>query len=298
MNKGVITYLDLGRMGRLGNQLFELAAVLAIAKENKFQAILPMHVKNLPIFQLFNIADISFSSSLKIDKELYECIPGEIPKLEHGKVYNINGYRQSLEYIEKLGNVRDLFKFKKEQIELEQIAIHIRRTDTIKTGKWSNIFDPPLNLPFSYFREAIKKLRTTHKLPYNYPVVVVTDDRDWASKHLFELDPFASLSNTGTLEDDLATLINSSYLVISNSTFSIWAAYLKRSGGNKIVAPIHWFHPDNIIVKLIGSDTQKLYREDWLLSLVQVERRFSSDFFTSILRGIVLSNSLRHSTIH
>jgi hypothetical protein len=106
------------------------------------------------------------------------------------------------------------------------------------------------------------RLRKSYKLSYNYPVLVTTDDREWTRDHLHHIDAHATLSSEGTLEDDFKTLVASKYVVISNSTFSLWAAMLNAGSGH-VIAPAFWFHPHNKMANLLGSIRQNICPSDW-----------------------------------
>ena len=260
-----ITYQGLGRMGRLGNQLFEIAATVEVAKENRCRVIFPESIKRLPLYELFDL-----QLPLRPDHEIQSEV--NCPEMSNfdqilippdGRTYSLEGYRQSIKYLKPIWKqLRTLFPLKKKREE--SIGIHIRRTDCIKTNPIRRFFDSPLNCSLEYYREAIKRLRRIHHLPKEYPVVVATDDRAWAEEHLSEIDPAAVLSRGGSLKDDFLTLASSKYLVISNSTFSLWAAFLGPQKKDRIVAPSLWFAPDNKLVRLLGSQRQHFCPPDWL----------------------------------
>lgn len=300
-NPSTITYVGLGQMGRMGNQLFEIAATVATAKQNQCRVVFPDIIKKLPIYQIFDLK-LPLRQDVRPDQNLPEMsnfdhlvIPSD------GRVYGLEGYRQSIKYLEPIRKqLQILFPVKKKEKTRDQIAIHIRRTDCIKTNPVQRFFDPPLNCSLDYYRASIKRLKKLHRLPRRYPIVVVTDDRKWCQDHLSEIDPEAELSSEGTLADDFLTLVSSRYLVISNSTFSLWGGLLSRA--DQIIAPSFWWHPDNKIVYLIGSDRQHLCPSDWLfqnpITGDMVERSYDwpdqiPGRGTKFIRSVLLSNRFR-----
>lgn len=302
-NPSTITYLGLGQMGRMGNQLFEIAATVATAKQNRCRVVFPDTIQKLPLYELFNLklplrrevlADQNFPETSNFDQIV---VPSD------GRTYSLDGYRQSIKYLEPIRDqLRILFPLKKREKSRNQITIHIRRTDCIKTNPVQRFFDPPLNCSLDYYRAAIKRLRRLHHLPRRYPVVVVTDDRKWCQEHLSEIDPEAKLSSGGSLNDDFLTLVSSRYLVISNSTFSLWGGLLGRASHDGIVAPSFWWHPDNKIVRLVGSDRQHFCPADWLFQdpITGDEIVRSYDWpdqvpgrGTKIIRSILMLNGFR-----
>ena len=57
-----VTFTQLGKYGRLGNQLFQVAAVIATAKRHGAQAQLPVGVRNLQLSQLFSLEGLDIAT--------------------------------------------------------------------------------------------------------------------------------------------------------------------------------------------------------------------------------------------
>jgi hypothetical protein len=116
-------------------------------------------------------------------------------------------------------------------IELENaVVIHVRRENF------------PCKLSSDYYAEAIKKLDIDYQ---NTQFVVFGDSFDWVSKTL-SLPTNTIFMNHKRTKSDLADfylMSRAKRLIISNSTFSWWAAWFASRWGAKVVAPEDWGYP-------------------------------------------------------
>jgi len=301
-NPSTVTYLGLGKMGRLGNQLFEIAATLGIAKSNRCQVVFSKELLDLPISKLFQLDFVYLTKPIIPDKVIAENSTADTVLIPaDGFMYSIEGYRQAREYLDPIqDDLRKIFQLKNPFPKVNAIAVHIRRTDCIKEGFFTQVFDRPLNCSLQYYQRSISRLKKLHCLDDDYPVIVVTDDRKWCQDHLADICPNAILSDGGSLEDDFRTLSAAKYLVISNSTFSVWGAFLNSSiqkHPDRIVAPSLWFHPENVVVQVLGSNYQNICLANWLFQDPFCGEVVPSAYQYSVkrtwLRGLFLSNNWR-----
>jgi hypothetical protein len=99
----------------------------------------------------------------------------------------------------------------------QYLAIHIRRTD-YKGFKVKSLSGDDFTLPQSFYLDAIKELAI------NFPIVFVSDDPEYCISEFSHLpNSFFSKENAIT---DFQILSHSKQLIISNSTFAWWAAWL------------------------------------------------------------------------
>lgn len=265
---GTCTYL--GKRGDMGNQLFQVAATLAAGRRSEAEVVLPTRTKELPLSQLFDLSSLKFedlspqNSFREYDNFEHIVLPDD------GKVYDINGYRQSYKYFEDYSDeVRKLFTPRRELLEKvkaqlpeKYIAVHIRRGDYIK-----KIHSVPLLKEFSrceleFFKAGVKRLRKSFP---ECPVLVCTDSPDWAKRVLHELDQKAVLApvvkGVKPKFSDFCVLYLSDGLVLSNSTYSWWAAYLRP--GRPVVVPSPWWDPAGFIGTSLGLNGPYLYLPEW-----------------------------------
>lgn len=222
--------------GGLGNQMFEIAAAASLAKDNNAvlivnpdEHILPNQGRNVNNYRDNIFSRIIFDNFLqptnfyKRDLCTYEPIPYR-PNLK------IAGHFQSYKYFD---HNRDYIKklFSPSQREWQThdaVAVQVRRGDYYKFPDHH-----PQLLP-EYFMTAVKLTNAKQ-------VMVFTDDVDWCHENL---DFGLPVSYGGPDKEDWFSLLCMTCykdLVISNSSFGWWAAYLNHHPHKKIYVPSTWF---------------------------------------------------------
>lgn len=247
-------YADI--IGGVGNQLFQIAAGYAYAKEygkkllinpyNWFagQGIDPLIYKDT-IFKNFTYCKTDTSTINGIDNISERRFNyDQLPNVE-GSVA-LNGYFQSLKYFEKY---KDEFISKLSLPEVEQvvntdttIAFHIRRGDYLRHPDIHHICTT------KYFELLFEKFKDIYKID------VFTDSPEYV------LDEFKNynfnVQRTPSELHDLSLMSTYTKLVCSNSTFSWWASLL-GSPDKYIIVPERWFG--------IGfQDHEDIYRSDFI----------------------------------
>lgn len=238
--------------GRIGNNLFQYAVYLTLKKKYKT----PVFVYGWdPGFQKY-FEKISAKDSKYVRKIIHR-LKGLFPKkiysqydfepiqdVKKGIEQNIflEGYFQSLIFFEGYEDViKQQLKIKaKYKAEFEEkygklfeenkiLAIHCRLGDYVNWGN-ASLGGKNLVLPIAYYKNAIKKFDNLD----SYKIIVVTDDREMATRRFGFLDNIDFFSESEII--DFQLLMNASALIISNSTFSWWAAYLSKTA-SRILAP-------------------------------------------------------------
>ena len=163
-------------------------------------------------------------------------------QIDENENYFFDGYWQDQSYLSKDNIQFQKVKFSKvakdylDQIQQSKnsISIHIRRTDylTRKNIKIFKILDQ------DYYLSAINLI--TKECKKDYKIFVFSDDIKWAETNLkFDLET-TYIQNTDELED-INLMMNCKYNIIANSTFSWWAAYLKKNKNGQIIGPKIWY---------------------------------------------------------
>jgi len=115
------------------------------------------------------------------------------------------------------------------------IAVHVRRGDYVsepKAHKVHHVCTP------QYYLAGVERLR--RKWP-KLPLLVFSDDIDWCKTEL-GLRGDVDFVDPGIPDvDQFVLLSRCKHFVVSNSTFSWWAAYLGLHIDSTIVAPRYWF---------------------------------------------------------
>ena len=140
----------------------------------------------------------------------------------------IQGYWQTDNNVELLQNII-LKKIKTCKIKTEKgsCSIHVRRGDYVKL---KHIYH---NLDKDYYIKCLEKIN-----PHG-PIYIFSDDMDWCKKNLTITEAVYCEGNS-TLED-FNLMRSCNHNIISNSTFSWWAALLNLNEDKKIIQPSVWF---------------------------------------------------------
>lgn len=228
--------------GRLGNNLFMIAHAYARALDQNRQLIVPAK-------QVGHMDDFIDNVFRKLD--LYIDHPNEV-KNKEATVYG--GYFQSESHFEKYSEaVKSLFSPTKEFIDrirteipvifnTEVTVINVRRGDYLHYPTYHPVVSP----------EYIHKALTL--VPSNQ-YIVASDDISWCKEHLNI--PNAIYLEGWKVHEQLWIMAMCHHFIISNSSFSWWAAYLSRHSGKIVIAPETWFGPE-------GPATWKdMYCKDW-----------------------------------
>lgn len=247
--------------GGLGNQMFEIATAASLAKDNNAvllinptEHILPNQGSNVNVY-LSNIfsrivcdENLSIQNVFSWDSSLYKPISYS-PNLKlSGHFQSWKYFDHNREYIQKLFSPTEDMKdriYKKYNFDFSTIVgVQIRRGDYVKFPDHH-----PL-VPVSYFQETMKQFS-------GKKFMLFTDDVDWCINNL-DFDSFLIPDETDYMELYLMTLCSS--LIISNSSFGWWGAYLNNTPNKQVYAPSTWFGK-SIMDK--GFDIDDLILPDW-----------------------------------
>lgn len=233
----------IGSIGRLGNQMFQYAALRSLAKKFNYNYCLPiknykLDNEDLDLFDCFLLNNeekkITDFYSVEIenpgfDEKIFNKCPDWI---------DLYGYFQDVKYFEDNSeDIRKSFTFRDNHFEIaknyfynicnqDTISLHIRRNDFLKYP-----FHPVQKI--DYYAKALKYFDDKLK------VIIFTDDIDWSKQQdLFRSDRFLfSINNNNAVDLCMQTFCK--YHIIANSTFSWWGAWLANS--KKVVKPNSWF---------------------------------------------------------
>jgi hypothetical protein len=281
--------------GRLGNQMFQYAFALAASKKLRTNFLLYENEYStndlMSYFQLKRYTP-SFISTLQ-KKIFYQFkYYNNIIEVDESVKYAENkgrlgynnclykGFFQSTDYFkgyEKL--VKTEFTIKQEHVidvrKLLQIhnnkpliVAHVRRTDYLEYGKES-LGGKNLTLPFEYYQLCFEKIGTLN----NYNIVFVTDDPVYVRENFSHFNPIISSQNSSII--DFQILGAGKVIVVANSSFSWWAAYLSEQA-TKIFAPKYW----------LGFKVKKKYPPDIIPeSWESVDFKYSRQYSKKVKDG-------------
>lgn len=218
--------------GGLGNQLFQMAAVMGYAKKHNLKYYFPLrkYLKELPtrkIFELNTYKEKAFNYN-------------EIPPFTS---VCLDGYFQSEKYFD---NAREeiLEAVGFDNKPLNKISIHVRRGDYLQTDCHPAVTLDYLNASIGYF-----KLRGYKDEDF----LIFTDDKEWCSANF----PF-KIANGNELQD-LELMSQCEHNIIANSSYSWWGAWLNQNANKIVISPKIWFSG-----RKANLNTSDLYCKNWI----------------------------------
>ncbi|REG98280.1 alpha-1,2-fucosyltransferase [Flavobacterium aquicola] len=268
----MITFLNLGKKGNLGNQLFQIASAIGIAEKRNQQFCFPEWQYSKHFKFNFNACS-DIKDWIHVKEEKFNYYEWELTD----KNYDLSGWLQTEKYFYE-SNIKDVFKFDS-QFEESLVGKHevlfTKKTILVSVRRGDFVNNPNyFQLSYQFYLTAL--ICHFEKLE-NYNVIFASDNIDYCKKHFSFLPNVFFLENLSPIEQLCLGSKFDNY-IISNSTFSWWLAWLGEKKGSKIIRPIQIF--DNDFSKkhdesdyfpsrwIVHDDTKyKLSNEYWKLKL-------------------------------
>ncbi len=281
----MLAFNHIGSLGRLGNQMFEYAALRGIAAKHGYEWCVPppylKGIENYSLHQCFKLSsdlNENFIQEMRylhephfhFSQELFDTCPDDI---------SLHGFFQSWRYFDHISDtIREDYTFHDEHlkpckemidsVEGEPIMLHVRRGDPNLTDprgfKWSYTQCGSMHpvQPIEYYEKALAEF------PEDQPVIVFSDSIDWVKEQeFFSGDRFLLSEPEDKYPDgsytpyaDLCLMSLCSHAIIANSSMSWWGAWLQTNPNKKVIAPKMWFGTD-----YKDKDTKDLYCSDWIV---------------------------------
>ena len=281
-----LAFNNIGSLGRLGNQMFEYAALRGIAARHGYEWCIPpperKGIENYSLHECFKLSPDRREGIMEpcqyaqepyfhFCQELFDTCPDNV---------SLHGFFQSWRYFDNVKDeIRKDYTFHegilepcKEMMEelegQEPIMLHVRRGDPNLTDprgfKWSYTQCGSMHpvQPVEYYEKALKHFRK------DQPVIVFSDSTDWVKEQdFFKPDRFMISEPEDKYADgsftpyaDLCLMSLCSHAIIANSSMSWWGAWLQTNPDKIVIAPKMWFGPD-----YKDKDTKDLYCPEWIL---------------------------------
>jgi hypothetical protein len=292
----MITNLSLGVDGRLGNQLFQYAALLGTALKFGYKIKIPhpttrnWHGQRC-LLDEFNI-EAGFLTEDDVKSLKFQISEPDYMK-PHPMEYcpnntNLTGYFQSILYFEGYeGEVKKQLTPKQHHLDAAKEYIDKLRKDTgkeivsvhLRRGDNTDGSNPSLMLNEMYGKDGVFNWNSfygrylTHALlrfPTNCRFLVFTggarftedtsSDKKWCRENL--PPDFIVPEDDASSIQDFCRIMSCDHNIISHvSSFGWWAAYLNPNPNKKVVAPLH-YHPD---LGCKFTARRGFYPKDWIL---------------------------------
>lgn len=263
-----LTYPDLEYTGRLGNQLWEIAGTLGLARSLGLQPLFPPSWTYRPFF---SVPDAMFGEAPEAPTAVSRAT-GLAPVVRH----YLQAYYLWQEFEEE---VRAIFTPSPRAVEvLDQykefaalshpiVSVHVRRGDNVVDPgvkeKWR--FMPLRSI--AYYMEQMEHQRKTGSHMLN--IAMFSDDIPWCRDKL----PYADYYHEGVPRPkdgtpeywsavpldwiDLFLMARCQRHIISNSTYAWWGAFLSED--EHPIYPSNWFGP-----ALDQVDTSLMFPPGWI----------------------------------
>jgi hypothetical protein len=188
-----------------------------------------------------NIIDDSFQNFDIINKNSILILSGYFQGFINQKTINTS-------FISSFSLVEYKTKFKNSR---NKVCVHIRRGDYLK---YSNIYH---NQELLYFMKSINYI---NKYCNGHIFLFFTDDTSWVIEN-FKIDNITYfIASTDNDVSDFLEMSNCQNFIISNSTFSYWAANFSKNNNKIVVYPNLWY-TDTVKNNLVKD---KLIPLDWI----------------------------------
>lgn len=265
-----VTFADIGNYGQLGNQMFQVAAVIGTALRRGWTWEFPIRIAETEVGSLFSISGNLSAEDTSTAYTLYEKEPARFNNFElptstffTQRLISLHGYFQFPVYFEEYNDIiNSTFSFSSDRMQRIEnavpqillpntVGLHVRRGDYI---------DNPLytNLGVRYYEKALKRLK---KLKFDI-VIITSNDIEWCKTHMAHLPYKLVFSPLNEAGDDLLLLARCKNLVLANSSFSWWAAYLNflKFANGTVFVPRPWYRPSGAFYHL---NSDEMYLPHW-----------------------------------
>lgn len=269
----MITFHKLGELGRLGNQLFQYAALKGLGLRNGYDVVIPnpqtmnWHGQTCLLDQFNieaeylddeNISQIQYMYSEpnwnKYDPTFFEIPDGSTIEGFFQSTFYFEGFEEQIkkeltpksELVEQ--NREFINKIKSENEGYEIVSVHVRRGDNMTNGQTGLIqaFESG-GMYEQYFNNA-KKVFEGKKVKF----LVFTGgqrfnednstDVEWC-KNFFKGDEFLFSEGQPQIDDFCRIMLCDHNILSHASSFGWWAAYVNPNLNKIVVAP-EYYHPD------------------------------------------------------
>lgn len=278
----MISFSQMGQMGRLGNQLFQYAAVRALSLHRGFELGLPKkkavwHGQACPLDQ-FQIPEEFFRGTLPtrqkgwVEKDPQVYDPHFLDGVSDGS--DIEGFFQNIKYFEAHVDTIKRELRVKEEVHKEAyermsrlcwdpypeddavVSIHVRRGDVVRQTKHLNFYGPgddlaPDSIFARYLEEAKALIETWHDPAYTKYLVFTggardggtSEDMEWCKRNIKGDNILYAEGNNELVDFEMMRLCTCN-ICCHATTFGWWAAFLNEHPGKIVVAPQRYFVTD------------------------------------------------------
>ena len=255
-----------GSLGRLGNQMFQLAAAIGLATYHDTSWA---RLNDSDLSEAFKLPNTKKATnedrsqfSFKGEHNFhFDESPHGPPFFDWPDNIRIQGYFQSEKHFHHCKEiVREEFTFKDHILtkainernklgDAPLVSVHIRRGDYKNNDRYHPILD------FNYYDFAIRGVK--EKLNEECNLVFFSDEPEWVKINM--VPRYGGQVLHGHKYDDISLMTQCDHHIIGNSSYSWWGAWLGRNPNKLVVSPSYWFGPAYKV------DTSDIHCEGWIV---------------------------------
>lgn len=270
-------YVSVDLKGQFGNQLFEIATAYAYALDHNLALRVPDLIYKMSDNVPFNAKSLfldKISSQTPPFPEIYWHEPSfNFHEIPDSCSIRLHGHFQSELYFKhRRQEILDLFSPPRGLREKILVAYPVLASDQVTVGIQIRDYrkefpkgDHHPTIGRDYYRKAISHF------PENTVFLVASNNLKYAKDCLQGIrKSIIYLRDTGNYIEQFYTLALCKSLIISNSTFGWWAAWIAENPNKKVIAPNLWFTDpyDN------QGMTKDIFPEGWnLISYKDVNKQ-------------------------
>jgi len=242
--------------GRLGNQLFQIATAYAYALKHGHSFALPTHsinhniwdvyYRNLDRTDLHDKYGVTFLNTLLIRDNKFTIRENKHdfnnlanPNVRKDSIIELDGYFQTeLYFIDYYDQVKEFLLYIldiKNTPKKDSCMIHVRRGDYLEYA------DKHPSVSYGYVKNAIELMQDKFEHFEFY-----SDDINWCRENMiFDNVDIKYIDTSSDALGDFQQMLLCKGHIISNSTYSWWAAWLHEKSHEDVIAPSIWFGTGN-----------------------------------------------------
>lgn len=274
----MITFSKLGKHGRLGNQLFQIASTIGIARKNNDEYVFPNWSYAKYFKKPTRVSTAVLKPTLTYNEPYFHY---KNIDLSSRHLNDLFGYFQSEKYwSECIEEIKDQFSFKDEfKLEVSTkflsrnaletltgnvIALSIRRGDYVNNPNYAQI---PITWYYAALEEHFKGWKK------NDTIIIFSDDVEYCKMHFgnyeniyYAENNFNNVDKSKYFDENksaieqLCLMSMCDHFIIANSTFSWWGAYLGEKSNSKVIR-----FPEHFDGKMKSNNIKDFYPERWIV---------------------------------
>lgn len=270
-NENSVVMKNFGGYARLGNRMFQYAALKAFSLKNNIK----IRENSSDLIGLCNLfPNVSYNCSIDYDKEIIinEDDYFSFRNNDSCSIINLNGYFQSLDFFKEYeSEIRNCFEFTNdvksicenfliktnltEKDGVNLIGIHIRLEDTI--GETDFIYNLPTK---EYILESLTKIPLSSTK--ENVILIFSNNINETKKRFDSIFTHEHYYINQTIELDLCLYSMCNHNIMTTGSFGWWGAFLNKNQ-NTVVGMKEWYRQD--IPRVKNAQKDNLFPKSWIL---------------------------------